>query len=106
MGKHHGNFAIIGLCYRCTEPVGYVHGRLTDTSWDEERCWPHDDPDKTHIVRDDVIAIASEHWDSDRPTAVWNALAALVRAERVNRGLHPNHIKSAARLLAAGRAEA
>jgi hypothetical protein len=99
-------FTIIGLCYRCTQPVGYYEGRLTDTSWDEEICWPHDDWNKTHLVRDDIIAIAEVNYMAARPTAVWNALAALVRAERVPVGLRGSHVTSAAKALAAGRADA
>lgn len=103
----HGaiEFSIIGICARCTQPVGYWYGRLTDTSWDEERCWPHEDPDMTHLVRDDIIAIAQIHYGSERPTAVWNAIAALIRAERVPVGLRGSHIKSASRALAAGRSD-
>lgn len=99
-----GNFEVIGICYRCQQPVGYVDGHLTDTSWDEERCYPHEDPQQTHLTRDVIIKTAISYGVA-RPAAVWNALACLVRAERVPVGLRKTHIKSASRALAGGRAD-
>lgn len=92
------------ICARCTHNVDYIYGRLTDDQWDEERCYPHDDPDKTHIVRDLVIEEGIQHG-SPRPEALWNAVAALIRAERVPEGIRASHVKSASRALAGGRAD-
>jgi len=102
--SYDNNPDTIGLCVRCTHPVVPEGLALIDLAWGEERCYPHDDPQKTHIVRSVTIETAI-NYGADRPTAVWNALHALVRAERVNSGLRGSHVKSASKALAAGRAD-
>lgn len=39
------------ICTRCGETLFPANpdGSITDTAWDEERCWPHTDPHLLHI---------------------------------------------------------
>lgn len=67
----------LGTCLICRHGLYLQYGRVVDDNWDEERCYPHDDPDKRHITKAMLIDAAARAG-APRPSSVARAYIMLL----------------------------